>query len=319
MSGPDFVTCTADRPLPPGSVKDVDNPGVVTCYRHDGRRAGVACQRCGRPICGDCMVPASVGFHCPGCTASNPAPRVRNPLAPTDPIATKVLIGMNLVAFVAMVALSGDPARSLQAGGGRLVADFGLIGYPRGVIPGLPFGVTGGEWWRLVTGGFLHAGVIHLGFNMLVLWLLGSQLERALGRVRFVALYVTSLMAGSLGVMVMDPTAMTVGASGAIFGLMGAAVALQRASGVSWWNSGLGTLLVVNLLLTFSIPNISVGGHLGGLAGGLLTGWVMITVDRQMTSVRTGVAIAAGFTAVFFAASLWAAANWDQALFGLLG
>jgi len=265
------------------------------------------------------MVPASVGFHCPGCTSAQAQPQVRNPLAPFNPVATKVLLGANVAAFVLMVATSGDPARSLQSGGGNLVLDYGLIGYPPGVPAGLPFGVAGGEWWRLVTGGFLHAGLVHLGFNMLVLWLLGSQLERALGRARFVALYVASLLAGSLGVMLVDPTAMTVGASGAIFGLMGAAVAMQRASGVSWWNSGLGTLLVVNLLLTFTIPNISVGGHLGGLVGGLATGAAMVAVDRNLRSPAASLAVAAGFVVAFFAGSLWAAARWDQPLLGFIG
>jgi membrane associated rhomboid family serine protease len=265
------------------------------------------------------MVPASVGFHCPGCTDSHPGRKVRNPLAPVDPIATKVLIGLNAAAFVLMVITSGDPARAMQSGGGTMVANYGLIGYPAGVVPGLPFGVTGGEWWRLVTGGFLHAGLVHLGFNMLVLWLLGSQLERALGRARFVALYVASLLAGAFGVMLVDPTAMTVGASGAIFGLMGAAVAMQRASGVSWWNSGLGTLLVVNLLLTFTIPNISVGGHLGGLVGGLVTGAAMVAVDRNLRSTVASLGVAAALSAVFVAGSLWAAANWDQPLLGFIG
>ena len=263
------------------------------------------------------MVPASVGFHCPACTAGASSAQVARPLAPANPIATKVLMGVNVAAFVLMIAASGNPQAALQSGGGSVVADFGLIGYPAFAPPGLPFGVAGGEWWRLFTGGFLHGGLLHLGFNMLVLWLLGSQLERAMGWPRFVTLYMASLLAGSFGVMLLDPTAMTVGASGAIFGLMGAAVALQRATGVNWWSSGLGTLLVVNLLLTFTMPGISVGGHIGGLLGGLLTGMAMVTVDRKMRSASAAVAVGAAMAVVFFVGSLWAASQWQQPVLSL--
>jgi membrane associated rhomboid family serine protease len=262
------------------------------------------------------MVPASVGFHCPACISGTSRSQVARPLAPADPIATKVLMAINAVAFVWMIAASGNPQGALQGGGGSLVADYGLIGYPGFAPPGLPFGVAGGEWWRLFTGGFLHGGLLHLGFNMLVLWLLGSQLERALGWPRFVTLYMASLLAGSFGVMLLDPTAMTVGASGAIFGLMGAAVVLQRASGMNWWSSGLGTLLVVNLLLTFTMPGISVGGHIGGLIGGLATGAAMVTVDRRMRSAPAAVAVGVGLAVVFFFGSLWAASQWQNPVLG---
>lgn len=270
------------------------------------------------------MVPASVGFHCPACTSAAPPTGVARPLAGVDPVATKVLIGLNVAMFVAMVVTSSAPQQALSGGGGEMVQHFGLIGHPGYLVPGMmfpefSFGVAAGEWWRLVTGGFLHGGMLHLGFNMLVLWLLGSQLERALGWQRFVVLYVASLLAGSLGVMLLDPTAMTVGASGAIFGLMGAAVALQRAAGMSWWSSGLGTLLVVNLLITFTIPGISVGGHIGGLVGGLATGAAMVAVDRRMRSMSAAVGVGVALSVVFLVAGVWAASQWRDPVLSLFG
>jgi membrane associated rhomboid family serine protease len=266
------------------------------------------------------MMPASVGFHCPACAGAGPATvrGGRAAFAPTDPLATKILIGCNVAAFFVMVAASGRTGAALQGGGGSIVADFGLIGIGLDGRIGQLVGVAEGQWWRLVTGGFLHGGLLHLGFNMVVLWLLGSQLERALGRPRYLTLYVSSLLAGSLGVMLVDPTRMTVGASGAIFGLMGAAVALQRSGGVNWWQSGLGTLIVVNLLLTFTVPNISVGGHLGGLVGGLVAGGLMVLVDRRAASEWLAVGLGAVFGLACAVGAIWAADQWRDPVLGFL-
>ena len=270
-------------------------------------------------------MPASVGFHCPACTAANPSNVVRPRFGGDDPIATKILIGLNVAAFLALVVSSGNPQSVLQGSGGPLVERFGLIGYagprdPTALLrPFTMFGVAEGEWWRLFTGGFLHGGLLHLGFNMLMLWLLGIQLERALGWQRYVTLYVASLLGGSFGVMLLAPTAMTVGASGAIFGLMGAAIALQRAAGVNWWSSGLGTLLVVNLLITFTVPGISIGGHVGGLVGGLVTGAAMVAVDRQLRSMWSAVGVGVGVALVFLVGSLWAAEQWRDPVLGMFG
>lgn len=262
------------------------------------------------------MIPASVGFHCPACTSAGAQRVVRNPLAASDPIATKILIGLNVVAFIALVVSSGAPQQVLQGSGGPLVEDFGLIGHAPYRLS-YPFGVADGEWWRLITGGFLHGGLLHIGFNMVVLWLLGTQIERALGWQRYVVLYLASLLAGSFGVMLLSPVGMTVGASGAIFGLMGAAVVLQRAAGVSLRSSGLITLVVVNLLITFAVPGISIGGHIGGLIGGMATGAAMVAVDRRAPSMAAAVGIGLGLSALFFVGSLWAAAQWQDPLLTL--
>lgn len=271
------------------------------------------------------MVPASVGFHCPACTAANRSKAMRPRFGGEDPIATKILIGLNALAFLALVVSSGSPQAVLRGSGGPLVENFGLIGYAGvrdGSLPLAPwtsFGVAQGEWYRLFTGGFLHGGLLHLGFNMLVLWLLGSQLERALGWQRYVTLYVASLLGGAFGVMLLAPTAMTVGASGAIFGLMGAAIALQRASGINWWSSGLGTLLVVNLLITFAVPGISVGGHLGGLVGGFVTGAAMVAVDRNLRTMWSAVGVGVALSLVFFVGAVWAAQQWRDPVLSLFG
>ena len=132
------------------------------------------------------------------------------------------------------------------------------------------------EWYRLITSGFLHYGVIHLAFNMLLLYQLGQLLERPLGRAKFALLYFASLLGGSFGVLLMGGNGLTAGASGAVFGLMaGAAIGLQR-QGVSIFSTGLGTTLLLNFFITFTIPNISIGGHLGGAAAGAICGFVML-------------------------------------------
>jgi len=166
---------------------------------------------------------------------------------------TTALVAINVAVFIISIVMD----REVAATGfrGRFTFDWGL--YP-------PL-VGDGEWWRLVTGGFLHANLVHIGFNMFLLWLLGSELEPFLGRLRFGLLYATSLLAGSFGVMLLAPHQPTVGASGAVFGLMGAMVVAQRALGIDPWQSGIGSLVAINLVFTFLVPNISIGGHLGGL------------------------------------------------------
>ena len=143
-------------------------------------------------------------------------------------------------------------------GHGEVITQTGL-GFTRSAI-----GVAEGEWYRIISGGFLHAGMLHLGMNMLLLYLLGAQLEPLLGRVRFFTLYLACLVAGSFGVLLVQPTSVTVGASGAIFGLIGAALAAQRSAPHRVALANIGALIVINLLITFAVPNISVGAHVGG-------------------------------------------------------
>ena len=265
------------------------------------------------------MTQASVGFHCPECVKGSGQRVLTARQLRIDPIATKVLIGLNAAVYVLAAATGG--ARGLGAlPDSTLVNELLLIGAGAVREDGqlVVVGVAEGEWWRLVTGGFLHANLIHLGMNMLFLWILGSMLEPALGRARFVGLYVASLLAGSAGVMLMDPEAATVGASGAIFGLLGAAVVLQRSRGIDPWRSGLGTLVIVNLAFTFLVPGISVGGHLGGLIGGAATGVVVFALERRTSSPAAAVGVCAAFSVGYVALAVWAADSWADPILGTL-
>jgi membrane associated rhomboid family serine protease len=218
------------------------------------------------------MSTASVGFHCPECARTGRQKvltRANWSDAARRPAVARVLIGANVAVFVAGLVSTSNNA---VAGRGGFVLDGGLLARD----------VADGEWWRIVTAGFLHAGLLHLLFNMLALFNLASLLEPVLGPVRFVAVYLVSLLTGSFGVLLLSPDARTVGASGAVFGLMGAVVIAQRARGLDPWSSGIGGVIGINLLITFLIPGISIGGHLGGLAGGLLTGWVLLDLGPRV-------------------------------------
>jgi membrane associated rhomboid family serine protease len=234
---------------------------VQTCYKHADRRAGVRCQRCDRPICPSCMHQASVGFHCPECTRAAPQKVISaRSLTAAKPMAALVLIAINVAVWV------------LDLGAGATMNDIGEIGRD-----GALFGpaVADGDWWRPITAGFVHAGPLHVGFNMFLLWRLSQLLEPAVKRTGFVALYFLSLLGGSLVVLLVSPDDVTVGASGAVFGLMAATFVAMRSRGIDPFSTGIGPLLVMNLILTFAIPGISAGGHIGGLLAGGLGGLLL--------------------------------------------
>src|SRR3954449_64844 len=228
---------------------------METCYRHPSRETGVSCSSCGRPICPDCMTPTPVGMRCPEC--SKQRTEVRNPAAARGGTqVTVALIVINVIAFVAELA-----------SGGTAISDVGGSVIRRGALFGPSLSVDH-QYYRLITSGFLHAGFLHIAFNMYLLWVLGQLLEPALGGVRFAAIYFTSLLAGSLGALLVDPNVHTVGASGAVFGLMGAAFVDLRSRGFDPMRSGIGALIIFNLAFSFIVPGISWGGHIGGLVGG---------------------------------------------------
>jgi membrane associated rhomboid family serine protease len=236
---------------------------VEVCYRHPNRETGVRCSNCERPICPDCMISTPVGMRCPECARQRTRARTVGSTS-DEPMLTYVLIGISVVAFVGQVA-GGASATGSGFGGSTLLQE-GAISRPA---------IADGEYWRLITAGFLHAGFFHLLFNMFSLYILGSLLEPAIGRLRFGLIYGVSLLAGSFGALLVEPDALTVGASGAIFGLMGAAVIVMRNRGISPMESGLGLWIGLNLLITFTVPNISIGGHIGGLLGGGLAAYVL--------------------------------------------
>ena len=243
---------------------------MAVCYRHPNRETGVSCSNCGNPICPDCMTATPVGMRCPECSRQKtPVRTLRNIYA--EPTATYILMAINVLMYIGMVASGGY--------GSRVYEDFVLVSINVAHDGSGLIGVADGEYWRLVTAGFLHAVTpIHILFNMYALYWLGTMLEPVLGHKRFVALYFASLLAGSMGALIgADATQGTVGASGAIFGLMGAAFVMQRARGVDPWRSGLGPVILFNLALPFLFPNlnISIGAHVGGLIGGAIAALAM--------------------------------------------
>jgi membrane associated rhomboid family serine protease len=242
-------------------MSTVEKTRLPTCYRHPDRETGLSCSECGRPICTECMTPAAVGLRCPDHAGNRRravnAPRVvrRTSRGATDALVTKSLIAANIVIYL-ITAVQGA---GINSPGGSLFVKWALFGPA----------VAQGDWWRLITAAFLHASILHIGLNMYVLWIIGAPVEHYLGRARFLALYFVSGLAGSAGALVVTPLAVTVGASGAIFGILGALLIIE------WQTTGrlagnAMTWIVINLALSFVISGISIGGHIGGLIGGIL-------------------------------------------------
>ena len=240
------------------------------CARHPDRPAATVCRRCERPICVDDAVEAPVGHQCVDCVREAPPVRRLGDATPTPTVTRAFVLA---IVGVALLGTTG-------------VVDARTFG----LVPAL---VGLGEWWRLVTSAFLHGGLIHLAFNGLLLWRLGQLLEPALGPATFLGVTASGLAGGGLGVVGRSwlvvatplrsmpaaagllgagPVTITVGASGAVFGLMGAVLVLLRRRGIDPWatyeGSTVGALVLLNLVLTFVVPSISVGGHVGGLLGG---------------------------------------------------
>jgi membrane associated rhomboid family serine protease len=284
--------------------------GVPVCYRHPDREAHIRCQRCNRVICPDCMRPASVGFQCPECVAEGAKQTRQNRttyggLRPTDASKTSfVLIALNAAVWVAILATGASSSRLVDLLALRAKGVCGINGGAY-AAPEASCSAAGGSWypgvtdgavWQLVTTMFTHVEVLHIGFNMLALYALGPSLEVAIGRSRFLALYFISGLAGSALVMwAGSEYGATLGASGAIFGLMGAlaVIALKTGGDVR----GILTWIAINFVLTVVVANISWQGHLGGFLGGVAVAAVLVLVPRgpRRTQVQilglTGIAV----------------------------
>lgn len=253
----------------------------TTCYRHADRTAAVACQRCERPICTDCMHPASVGFHCPECTktGAQQVVRARDIRSGNQTPITVGLIILNVGVFLLQGSglAIGDPAQTvtgLGELGGREVAD--------------------GEWWRIITSAFLHRSLLHLGFNMFFLWSIGQLLERSLGTARYLLTYAAGLLGGSVAVLLFSFDSLVAGASGAVLGLAGALGAVLWTRGLPLTQTPVFGLVVINLGLPLLVPRISFWGHLGGIVGGFVAGWLLTWLPERFGRTMT---FAVGVTA----------------------
>ncbi|WP_100445121.1 rhomboid family intramembrane serine protease [Glycomyces xiaoerkulensis] len=291
------------------------------CYRHRNRQTYLRCVRCDRPICADCRIDAPVGFQCPECVAEGRKTmrRARSAFGGRASTSfggsssgeagtvTKAMIGVNVVMFVLTLAVGGSAA----IGGAVTELHFALAEYSRpaqapvellGSRYLLPTVAAGGEY-RLLTSTFMHFGVVHLLFNMVVLWILGRVLEKDLGSLRYLAVYLLSGLGGSVATYVFaNPETWSAGASGAIYGLFGALIMVNRR--LSRDNSGLYVLLGLNLALTFLVPTISITGHLGGLVGGALCGAVLSFTPRPHRRILHWVGFAA-ILALLFVLTVW--------------
>src|SRR2546423_1997314 len=257
-----------------------------TCYRHPDRITGLSCSECGRPICTECMTMAPVGIRCPEHSGRpQGAQRVtqgvrRASFEGLGAKVTRTLIGINVAVYVA----------ELATGGG--VNGVGSKIYEKGVLIASAFdssghlvGVAQGDWWRLTTAAFLHYGPFHLLMNMFALYWFGSLLEQRIGSGKFLMLYLVSGLAGSAGALLWSPLVPTVGASGAIFGILGAGLVLERQRDYVFGGSALG-IIVINFILTFSISSISKGGHIGGLIGGVIPTPRLTRFGRRRSASR---------------------------------
>lgn len=291
----------------------VPETGVPTCYRHPGRETYISCQRCGRPICPDCMTEAAVGFQCPDCVAEGRRTQraVRTPYGGkvTDGrgVVTLTLIGINLAVFALVLATGGGDSQLIYwlsehargictAGDGRYFPQVASeVVCSRATSGTWVPGVADGAYWQLLTSQFLHVQPLHLGFNMLALYVLGPQLEAVLGRARFVALYLLAGFAGSAVVYwFASEQSRTLGASGAIFGLMAALLIIARQRGGDYQQ-----ILVwigLNFLITVvGASYISWQGHLGGFIGGLVVAGILAYAPRdRRTATQAGGLFAVG-------------------------
>ncbi|MFF2651357.1 rhomboid family intramembrane serine protease [Streptomyces sp. NPDC058045] len=254
--------------------------GLPVCYRHPDRETGIRCTRCERPVCPECMVSASVGFQCPECvrggSGSGRAPSASRPRTlaggaiTADPrLVTKILIGINAAVFLATLAAGNVFTHTLW-----------LIGLAYDQVEHGVVGVGDGQWYRLFTAMFLHQQFLHIGMNMLGLWWLGGPLEAALGRVRYLALYLISGLAGSaLTYLVASPATPSLGASGAIFGVFGATAVLMRR--MRYDMRPVVALLAINLVFTFTVPGIAWEAHVGGLVAGVIIAYALVHAPRE--------------------------------------
>jgi membrane associated rhomboid family serine protease len=238
------------------------------------------------------MTSTSVGMRCPECGKERTRVHRVRPGMTAAPVAVQALIAINVVVFLAQLATG--------AGFGNV--NSGTV-FENGALWG-PLVESRNEYWRLLTAGFLHGSFIHIAFNAYFIWMIGRELEPAIGTPRFLVVYFASLLCGSLGVMLIEPDAVVVGASGAAFGLLGALIVEARSRGIDLWATGLLQIALLNFAITFLIPNISIGGHVGGFAGGILVGVLFQQAKRRRLPQAVQLVAGAGLALAAFAAGI---------------
>ncbi|MEU7763676.1 rhomboid family intramembrane serine protease [Nocardia sp. NPDC049190] len=270
-------------------------PPAPTCVRHPNRPTGLACTRCGRPACAECLRPAAVGQHCVDCLRQDqrdvaPVRTVAGARTAVRPVpyVTYALIAVNVAVF----AVTAAQAKSLldNQRGSALFLDWVLY------VPA----VADGEWWRVIGSGFLHYGPIHLLLNMFALYVVGRDAELVLGRLRYLAVYLVSLLGGSAAVMVFAQNTVTAGASGAVYGLFGAITVILIRLRQS--PNQMLILIGINVFISFSLPGISLWGHLGGLAAGTLATLGVLFLPQWLQARSPEAARLIGWVAVAFVA-----------------
>jgi membrane associated rhomboid family serine protease len=281
-------------------VTAVDAPRY--CYRHPDRETGLSCSECGRPICYECMTPAAVGLRCPE-HSGKPQGARRVTTAASRAVTGVGSRRANVVTLTLVFINVGIYLFELASGGSlngtnNWIFEHGALVSSAVYADGTPAGVANGEWWRLFSAMFLHYGPFHLAINMYSLYFAGTLLEQVIGRWRFLALYLVSGLAGSAGALLISPNAITVGASGAIFGVLGGLFVLERQQHIATGGQIAG-LIIINLIFTFALSSsISVGGHVGGLIAGAVLMWALLRFRRSTALAIASCVAVAGLSIV---------------------
>jgi membrane associated rhomboid family serine protease len=241
---------------------------MATCFHHTDRETGRACTRCGRSACPDCLIQASVGSQCFECVkrgAPKRTVRIRQTLQRDPLVATKLITAITIGGFLLIALRDGN-----IDGTGNTADKLALLGPA----------VQNGDWWRLFSYSLVHYGLLHIGSNLLMLWIVGRVLEPITGPIRFATIYVVSVLGGAAGALIATPHGFIGGASGGVFGVAAAATLVLHRQGIRFWDAGFGPLLLINLALGLFISNISLGGHIGGLVAGALTAEGMLQARK---------------------------------------
>lgn len=266
----------------------VTGPNIETsCYRHADRPTNLSCSNCGRAICPECSHDAAVGQRCPECLATDGSQQVVQVGRRSRPAFRDAPVTYGIIAVAVAIEAVNMVAPAVWEGVFfENAAMFGPL-------------VSAGEWWRLVTVVLVHAGFVHVGFNMLLTYQLGVQLEKSVGSGAYATLFLACAAVGSLFAMTLGPDVPSVGASGAVFGLVGTWLAPAIRGRSTSWGRGvlnqLGFLLLINAVVPFVLPSVSWQAHLGGLLAGLAIGWLWGTVPAQNRTEGNRIVIAGAF------------------------